>query len=96
MSGRDGQAAAWSNLGYAHHRLGHYQEAVSCQLRALDLYGDTGDRHNRADALIYLGDAHEDHGDHLSAQDAWVKALAILDEIGHPDAEDVRARLRVE
>jgi hypothetical protein len=54
---------------------------------------ETGDRPNEAEALTNLGDAHAATGDEAGAHEAWRAALDILDELGHADAELVRARL---
>ena len=43
--------------------------------------------------LTHLGDSHHAAGDQRAAADAWRLALALLDELSHPDARDVRARL---
>jgi hypothetical protein len=40
-----------------------------------------------------LGDAHDAAGHHDIARDEWRGALAIFEELRHPDADEVRARL---
>jgi hypothetical protein len=47
-----------------------------------------------ADALTHLGDTRQAAGDTGSARAAWQQALAILDDIGHPEAQAVRDRLQ--
>ncbi|MBO3748842.1 tetratricopeptide repeat protein [Streptosporangiaceae bacterium NEAU-GS5] len=93
---RYGEAATWDSLGYVHRHLGHRAEAATCYQRALDLYRDLGDRYNEADTLVSLGNAHEAAGDRAEAVAAWQRALVILDEFGHPDADDVRVKLKDE
>jgi tetratricopeptide (TPR) repeat protein len=88
-----GQAETWDSLGYAHHHLHHHQRALSCYRRALDLYRESGDRFNEAETLTHLGDAQQAAGAPERARGAWTQALAILSDLGHGDAEDVRARL---
>ena len=56
-------------------------------------YRDLGDRYNEADTLTHLGDTHHAAGDPDAARDAWQQALTILDELDHPDADQVRAKL---
>jgi tetratricopeptide (TPR) repeat protein len=89
-----GQAAVWDSLGYAHHHIGHHAQAVTCYRRALDLYRDLGDRYNEADTLSSLGDVHHTAGNRTHARTAWQQALDILTDLDHPDAAQVRARLR--
>jgi tetratricopeptide (TPR) repeat protein len=88
-----GQAHTWDSLGYAHHHLGHHTRAAGCYRNTLTLVRYLGDRYQEADTLANLGGVHLDTGDPRAAQDAWQLALAILDELDHPDAEQVRARL---
>lgn len=47
-----------------------------------------------AETLTRLGDTHLAMGNHGSARESWRAALVLLTELGHPDAEQVRARLR--
>lgn len=89
------QAETWDSLGFAHRHLGDTARAVHCYHRALDLYREFGDRYNEADTLVYLGDALGDAGRAGEAHAAWQRALVILDDLHHVDAEAVRARLAV-
>ncbi len=41
-----------------------------------------------------LGDTYLAAGDSASARAAWDNALAILDDLGHPDAAQVREKLK--
>jgi hypothetical protein len=43
--------------------------------------------------LVHLGDTHAAAGDHAQARRAWRRAMTILDELGQPGAERVRAKL---
>jgi hypothetical protein len=43
--------------------------------------------------LPHLGDIHRAMGNRHAAHDAWQQALTILDDLHHPDAEQVRAKL---
>ena len=73
--------------------LGHHHEAVTSYRRAIELLRDVGDRYNEADTLTNLGDTHASAGETGAARDAWLRALSILDNLDHPDADEVRARL---
>ncbi|GHJ41563.1 BTAD domain-containing putative transcriptional regulator [Streptomyces sp. TS71-3] len=88
-----GEAAAWDSIGYAHHHLGEYAEALACFEHALAVYREISDRFNEADTLVHIGDTHHAANRNARAELAWRQALGILDEIGHPDAAQVRERL---
>ncbi|GAA2024781.1 BTAD domain-containing putative transcriptional regulator [Polymorphospora rubra] len=90
---RHGAALAWDNLGYAHHRLGRHDEALRCYRRALDLHRALGDRYDEAEVLANLGDTYQSIGDPEAAGSAWQDALAIFDELDHPDADGLRIKL---
>ena len=88
-----GMAGTWDSLGYIHHQLGEYARAVECFNEAVRLFGKLGDRTYEAGSIQRLGDAFEAQGDLGSAHGAWREALATLEELGHPDAEQLRAKL---
>ena len=90
---REGEAATWNSLGYAHHELADHQQAAICYQRSLGLYRELGDRYFEAGALDRLGDVHLSAGDSGAARRAWAQALRILEEIDHADASSVRAKL---
>ncbi|MCX4902843.1 BTAD domain-containing putative transcriptional regulator [Streptomyces sp. NBC_00878] len=91
---RNGAAAAWDSLGYAHHHLHEHDRALTCYEHALELYRAIRDRSLEADTLVHIGDSRYLAGEHERAADAWRQALDILDDIGHPDAEAVRGKLK--
>jgi tetratricopeptide (TPR) repeat protein len=88
-----GEAATWDSLGYAHHHLGRYPEAISCYRHALDLNRNLCDRFEESDTLTRLGDAHQAASEPDAARDAWQQSLVILEDLHHPDADQVRAKL---
>jgi DNA-binding SARP family transcriptional activator/tetratricopeptide (TPR) repeat protein len=88
-----GEAATLDTIGYIHRQLGRHADAVACLREGADLYRAVGDRWNEADVLRHLGDAHDAAGDPGAARAAWRNALAIFEELRHPDADGVRARL---
>jgi tetratricopeptide (TPR) repeat protein len=94
LNDHHGQARAWDSLGYARHHLGQHTEAIDCYQHAVNLYGNLGDRHGEADSLTHLGDTHHAAGHPEAADHTWRQALAILDEMQHPDADTVRIHLR--
>jgi DNA-binding SARP family transcriptional activator/Tfp pilus assembly protein PilF len=91
---RFGQAETYDSLGYVHGHLGHQQEATACYEQAVNLFYELGDRYNEADTLIALGDAYQTFGNSESARFAWQQALTILEQLDHPRADSVRARMR--
>jgi DNA-binding SARP family transcriptional activator/tetratricopeptide (TPR) repeat protein len=95
IGNHSGEAAASDSLGYAYHHLGRHEDAIAHYQHALTLYRRLTDRYLEADTLSHIGDARAALGDHDSAATAWRQALLILDELGHPDAKEVRGKLRV-
>jgi tetratricopeptide (TPR) repeat protein len=93
LDDRQGQATTWDSIGYAHHHLGDYSQAVKCYQHTLTLYRDIGNHYLEATVLIRLGDTHHATGNHHAARDDWQQALTILEELDHPDAEQVRTKI---
>jgi DNA-binding SARP family transcriptional activator len=89
----DGEPGTLDSLGYAHLHLGHHAEAIDCYRRALRLYQAEEDRYGEAACLGDLGDAYADVGDRFLARRSWRQALAIMDDLGHPDAGGIRIKL---
>jgi tetratricopeptide (TPR) repeat protein/transcriptional regulator with XRE-family HTH domain len=90
---RESEACAWDSLGYVHAQLGHHDAALACFNRSITIFRELGDRFNEADVLTHLGDFQLTAGEPVLAGEAWQLALAILDELQHPDARDVRSKL---
>ncbi|MER5601563.1 BTAD domain-containing putative transcriptional regulator [Streptomyces sp. NPDC002265] len=89
----NGEAAAWDSLGVAQHRLGHHERALDSFRHALELYRRIRDSYLEADTLVHIADTHLALGRTDSAGRTLRQALDILEHIGHPSAEGVRARL---
>ncbi len=47
----------------------------------------------QVDVLVHLGDACRAGGETEECRRAWQEALAIMDDLNHPDAGQVRAKL---
>jgi tetratricopeptide (TPR) repeat protein len=90
---RYGQANTWDSVGYAYHHLGRYPEAIDCYQQTLRLRRERGDRYYEAEVLIHLGDTHQASGALETARRSFQRAMDILEELGHPDADQVRAKL---
>ncbi|MBM2614792.1 tetratricopeptide repeat protein [Actinoplanes sp. LDG1-06] len=93
IGNRVGEANTWDSVGYAYHHLGRQAEAIDCYRRALELFREVGDRFNETEALVHLGEAKLTEGDPAGAREAWSEALAILEDLHHPDAERLRERI---
>ncbi|MFI8305314.1 AfsR/SARP family transcriptional regulator [Streptomyces sp. NPDC085927] len=87
------EGVAFDILGTVHHRLGHYDEAVEYYHLALATHRDIGNRWGEGHTLGNLGEAHLDAEEPETARTSWRQAVEIFMELGHPDAEKVRARL---
>jgi DNA-binding SARP family transcriptional activator/tetratricopeptide (TPR) repeat protein len=85
----------WDTLGYAELHLGNFAQAATYFEFALDLCQEDGNRSAEAEILTHIGDARHASGELPRARQAWQEALAIYDDIQHPYAEKVRAKLRV-
>ncbi len=89
-----GEAAVLDSVGYAYHHLGDYAQAAARCQEALAAFRALGDRYNEANALVHLGENYIASHDPRAARDMLNQALAILDELSHPDAGKVQALLR--
>jgi len=86
------EAAALDSLGYIHQRLGRYGESDDELARAAEIRRGLGERFDLARTLTRLGDSRHAIGDD-SARKVWSEAAEILDELQHPDAEQVRRKI---
>ena len=93
LGDRCGEASTWDTLGYSHHHLGQHAKATSCYQRAASLFAEIGDRTGQAETLIHLADRHSAAGRRGAAIAVWREALRLLDELHHPDADQVRDKL---
>ena len=90
---RDSEAGTWDSIGYAYHNLSDYRQAVTCYQTALQLARMVGNDHLEAEILNHLGDNDLATSDDDAAHNAWRQSLAILDRLGHPNADNVQAKL---
>jgi tetratricopeptide (TPR) repeat protein len=87
------EAGTWDSLGYAHHHLGQYPDAIACYRHALEFCQEVGHRRNQAEVLDHLAETQQASGDTAAARESWRQALGILNDLNHPDADRIRARL---
>jgi DNA-binding SARP family transcriptional activator/Tfp pilus assembly protein PilF len=83
----------WSSLGYTEFQAGDLDEAAACYERALGVFRTVDEPWGEADALTNLGDIHRAAGELPLARLAWLQAATVLDNLQHPNAEKVRAKL---
>jgi transcriptional regulator with XRE-family HTH domain/tetratricopeptide (TPR) repeat protein len=93
LGDRVGVAHTWDSLGYAEHQLGRHAEAAACYQRALRFFREFGSRFWEAETLARLGDTWHASSDSPGAEQAWRQALAIYEDLQHPDAARVRSKL---
>jgi transcriptional regulator with XRE-family HTH domain/tetratricopeptide (TPR) repeat protein len=93
LGGCDVECHAWDTLGYIRLHLGDFTRAAVHFEFALGLCRDYGNRYDEATILTHVGDARHAAGELPQARDAWQQALVIYDDIQHPAAGDVRAKL---
>ncbi|MDX2757709.1 tetratricopeptide repeat protein [Streptomyces europaeiscabiei] len=90
----DGQAGILIGMGRAEQGLGRPTAAIGHYQVSLELDRALGDRYREAHALEHLGNAHAEIGGREDARALWEEALALFEDLHHPDAEPVRAKLR--
>lgn len=93
LGDKAGQASALESLGDTSGHHGCPDHAIANYQRAVALRRELGDHYLEAVALTRLGDIHHGNGDAAAAEEAWHQGLAILDELEHPDAVKIRAKL---
>jgi len=74
-------------------RLDRHADAAAAGERGLLLFEQLGDRHGKAKCLRQLGNAARGSGQLALARAHWRAALAICDELGLPEATEIRAEL---
>lgn len=88
-----GQAKALNGLGETASAVGDPRAALTAHAEAHTHAGKIGHQHEQARACAGLARAHHDLGDPDQAREQWRQALALYEELGVPEADDVRARL---
>jgi hypothetical protein len=60
---------------------------------ALDILRKQGRLHETAECLVSMAQVQEQASQGEAARAGWAEALEILEELDHPDADLVRAKL---
>ncbi len=90
---RGGTADTLDSLGYVYLHLGDFRQAKTHYSRAIEAYREIGSSFGVGNSLAGLGDALLADGAPGAAAAAWREAVAILDRLPHPLADDLRTRL---
>ena len=89
-----GESATSHSLGHAYYQLRDFTNALASYRNAVEASVRSGSRYTEALSLTSLADTYYMTGDTGAARAAWEGAVARFDQLRHPDAERVRARLR--
>ena len=73
--------------------LGRLDEGIVCIRESVSMFFAMGERYEAADVLAQLGTIHHRYGDAAGARECLLRSVRLLTELGHPDADDVRAKL---
>jgi DNA-binding SARP family transcriptional activator/tetratricopeptide (TPR) repeat protein len=91
---RGGTADTLDSLGYIYLHLGDFGPAKTHYAKAIEAYREINSPFGVGNSLAGLGDALLAEGAPSAAGAAWREAVAILDRLPHPLADEVRGRLR--
>ncbi|MEU7789612.1 BTAD domain-containing putative transcriptional regulator [Amycolatopsis sp. NPDC049159] len=73
--------------------LGRLDEGIACIRESVSMFFEMGELYEAADVLAQLGTIYSRYGDEALARECWLRSVRLLTELGHPDADDVRAKL---
>ncbi|SNY25026.1 AfsR/SARP family transcriptional regulator [Paractinoplanes atraurantiacus] len=90
---RYGEANTLDSLGLTYHHLGDHDRSVQEYRAALEAWREVADRYNEAGTLGRLGDTYRSLGEAGEARKVWERALTMLTDLGHADAEQIRRSL---
>jgi DNA-binding SARP family transcriptional activator/tetratricopeptide (TPR) repeat protein len=94
LDDRFGQAETWDSLGYVHLHLSDHKQSIVCYEHAIALHVELGMTVLMDSVLRDMGDAHRASGDLAAARACYAQSLELMEEQGHPGADELRARLR--
>lgn len=88
-----GEALVLDKLADTYLSLRRFDEAVRFAAQALALHEELGNRLSEAATSRILARAFKGKSQCAEARAHWLRALVTLEDLGHPDAADVRAEL---
>jgi DNA-binding SARP family transcriptional activator/tetratricopeptide (TPR) repeat protein len=91
---RGGAADTLDSLGYIYLHLGDLAQARAHYEQAIEAYRELGAVFGEGNSLAGLGDVLASEGHPDAARGAYLEAVAVLDTLPHPLADEVRAKLR--
>ncbi|WNV88415.1 BTAD domain-containing putative transcriptional regulator [Umezawaea sp. Da 62-37] len=89
----NGEANCWVVLADSHRLRGQFEKAVAYRQRAIELFRRANIPVYEAEELMELGDTFLEAGDRAGARTAWLRALAILEQLRLPAVRLVSDRL---
>ena len=90
---RRGEGQTLNSIGDVHRAQGSQRDAIGSYEQALAISREVGDRYEEAQALRGLGHVAAAVQGAQAAHAHWTMALGILEGLGAPQAEEVRALL---
>jgi tetratricopeptide (TPR) repeat protein len=88
-----GETLTLDSIGYIHHLLGNYDDAIGSFTTAVAGFARSGDRWLEANSTDHLADVYAVAGNLAAAAASWHRVLAIMTELEHPGINAVRAKL---
>jgi DNA-binding SARP family transcriptional activator/tetratricopeptide (TPR) repeat protein len=90
---RDNEAGTWDSIGFAQHHLGRHDQARESYRHGLAIARHVGNAFLEAEILTHLADTEQITGRQDAACRAWQQALTIFEQLNHPKAGLVQARM---
>lgn len=87
------QGIALRYMSTVQREVGLFEDAVTSLGRAATMWRQYGASYAQGEVLVELGTVLNDMSRNDEARDVWQEALVILEDIGHPQANEVRKRL---
>jgi tetratricopeptide (TPR) repeat protein len=88
-----GQAKAFNGIGEVALAIGDHARALAAHAEAHMHASKIGQQQEQARACAGLGDVHHHLGEADEAREQWQHALALYEELGVPEAGELRVRL---
>jgi tetratricopeptide (TPR) repeat protein/transcriptional regulator with XRE-family HTH domain len=93
LGDRSSESQARDTAGLAHFEMAQYPEALDCYRMALEHAQQQGEPFNEARTWRKIARAREALAQPAAAREAWEAALALFEELGLPDADEIRDHL---